>query len=71
MLSKISVSTSAFLLISSFAAAQVNMCDKGLKAPAQHPFAILPVEIVAKEIYTRSQQFIAFHRVIHKVFRRL
>jgi len=39
MLSKISVSTSAFILISSFAAAQENVCDKGLKAPAQHPFA--------------------------------
>ena len=39
MLSKISVSTSAFLLISSFATAQENMCDSGLKAPAQHPFA--------------------------------
>jgi hypothetical protein len=39
MLSKISVSTSAFLLISSFAAAQETMCDNGLTAPAQHPFA--------------------------------
>lgn len=39
MLSKISTSILALLLLFSFASAQKNMCDNGLQAPPQHPFA--------------------------------